>query len=323
MRIKHLLAAAALVGSSLAAGQDYPSRPVSLVVPANAGGGTDIVARVLAEEFSKRLNQSFVVENKGGASGMIGTQIVARAKPDGHTLLFAYSAPIYYARHMFAKVPYDVKRDLAVISEVAANNLIIVVNDKVPAKNMKEFIAWAEQGRGKLNYGSIGIGSAGHLVSAYLNESRKLQMTHVTYKSEAPFGQDLAAGIVPWGVGTLAPMLPHLTSGKVRALAVLADERLPGLPDVPTMKEEGFDDPELQRSMTWFTLSAPAGTPQSILDLLEKHVREIAHSDAMKERFDSLGLAPVGGGAEDFLRNYEATDPIIERLVEISGARNE
>lgn len=308
--------------AGLALAQDYPGKPVTLVVPAAPGGGTDILGRALAEELGKRLNQTVIVDNKAGASGMIGAQAVVRAAPDGHTLLFAYSAPIYYARHMFAKMPYDVMRDLAVVSEVAANNLVVVVNSGLPIKDMKSFMAWAQQGKGKLAYGSIGVGSAGHLAAAYLNASRGLEMSHVPYKSEAPFAQDLAAGVVPWGMGTLAPMLPHLQSGKVRAIAVLADKRLPALPEVPTMKELGYADPEL-RSMSWFTLSAPARTPQPILDLLEKQVREIAQSTTMKARFQVLGLDAVGGSAADFRRHYEASGPVIEKLVKVSGARLE
>ncbi|WP_159914545.1 tripartite tricarboxylate transporter substrate binding protein [Pantoea sp. 18069] len=322
MRIKTLLSIAALACSGFAWGQNYPNRPVTIVVPAGAGGGTDILARAMADELGKRLKQTFIVDNKTGASGMIGTQAVARAAPDGYTLLFAYSAPIYYARHMFAKVPYDVSRDLAVVSEVAANNLILVVNNELPVKDMKDFMAWAQQGKGKLSYGSIGIGSAGHLAAAYLNESRGLAQAHVPYKSEAPFAQDLAGGIVPWGMGTLAPMQPHIQSGKVRPIAVLAENRLPALPNVPTIKELGFPDPEL-RSMTWFTFAAPARTPQPILDLLEKHAREIAHSAEMKARFQVLGLDPIGGSAEEFRRNFEASRPVLERLVKVSGARTE
>lgn len=322
MLLRTLISIVTLAFSVLASAQDYPSKPVTLIVPAAPGGGTDILGRILAEELGKRLKQTFVVENKAGASGMLGAQAVVRAAPDGHTLLFAYSAPIYYARHMFSKMPYDVAHDLAVVSEVAANNLILVVNNEVPAKDMKQFMAWAQQGKGKLSYGSIGIGSAGHLASAHLNASRTLEMVHVPYKSEAPFAQDLAAGVVPWGMGTLAPMLPHIQSGKVRPIAVLADKRLPALPDVPTMKEAGFPDTEL-RSMSWFTLAAPARTPQPVLDLLEKHAREIAQSTMMKARFQVLGLDPVGGSAKDFIRNYEATGPVIEKLVKISGARTE
>ncbi len=323
MRFKKTLASLLLLAcSGLAAAQDYPTKPITLVVPAGPGGGTDILARAMAEELGKRLKQPIVVDNKTGASGMIGTQAVARAAPDGYTLLFSYSAPIYYARHMYAKVPYDVTRDLAVLSEVASNTLVLVVNKDVPVRNMKEFMAWAQQGKGRLSYGSIGVGSAGHLAAAYLNESRHLDMVHAAYKSEAPLAQDLGAGIVPWAMGTLAPMLPFLQNGMVRPIAVLSDQRLPALPEVPTMKEQGCADPEL-RTMAWFVLAAPAKTPKPILDMLEKQAREIAQSPLMKARFQVLGLDGVGGSAADFRKNYEATGPVIEKLVKISGARNE
>lgn len=322
MRIKTLLAIAALAFGTLASAQDYPNRPVTMVVPAGPGGATDIVARVMAEELSKRLKQPFVVENRTGASGMIGTQAVTRAAPDGYTLLLAYSTPIYYARHMFAKVPYDVTRDLAFISEVATTSLILAVHKDVPVKNMKEFMAWAQQGKGKLSYGSYGVGSAGHLMSAYLSQSRNLEMSHVAYKSEAPLAQDLAAGVVPWGIGTLGPMLPNLQSKRVRPIAVMAQRRLPDLPDVPTMAEQGFPDPEF-RTVAWFTLSAPAGTPAPILERLGKEAREITQSTQMKARFQVFGLEGVGSDAAQFQRNFDATSPIIQKLVEISGARTE
>lgn len=322
MRIKTLLATAALAFGTLASAQDYPNRPVTMVVPAGPGGATDIVARVMAEELSKRLKQPFVVENRTGASGMIGTQAVTRAAPDGYTLLLAYSTPIYYARHMFAKVPYDVTRDLDFISEVATTSLILAVHKDVPVKNMKEFMAWAQQGKGKLSYGSYGVGSAGHLMSAYLSQSRNLEMSHVAYKSEAPLAQDLAAGVVPWGIGTLGPMLPNLQSNRVRPIAVMAQRRLPDLPDVPTMAEQGFPDPEF-RTVAWFTLSAPAGTPAPILERLGKEAREITQSTQMKARFQVFGLEGVGSDTAQFQRNFDATSPIIQKLVEISGARTE
>jgi len=320
--IKMIIAAAALASSGLSSAQGYPTRPVTLVVPAAPGGGTDILGRVFAEQLKARLNQPVLVDNKAGASGMIGTQAVAKAAPDGHTLLFTYSSPIYYAQHTFNNVPYNVKRDLAVISEVATNTMILVVNRDVPARNMKEFIAWAKKEKGHLSYGSLGTGSGGHLTAAYLSKLQGLEMVHVPYKSEAPFAQDLAAGMVPWGMGTLAPMLPLIQSGRVRPIAVLSEKRLQGLPNVPTMKEEGFPDPELI-TMSWFVLAAPAGTPKPILELLEKHAREIAHSPAMKARLEELGMDAVGGSAADFRRNFDATSPLIEKLVKISGARNE
>lgn len=327
MNIKTLLkgaalALAALVVSAPALAQDYPRKPVTLVVPAGPGGATDILARVMAEELGKRMKQTFVVDNRTGASGMLGTQAVARAAPDGYTLLLAYSTPIFYAHHMFAKVPYDVKRDFAFISQVATTSLVLAVHKDVPARNMKEFIAWANQNKGKLSYGSYGTGSAGHLMSAYLSQSRGLEMSHVPYKSEAPFVQDLGGGIVPWGIGTAGPLIPHLKNERVRVLAVMGERRLPEFPDVPTMAEQGFKDVEF-RTVAWFTLLAPAGTPPDILARLEKEARAAAQSTPMKARFQVYGLEGVGGSADQFRRDFEAVSPTIEKLVKISGARTE
>lgn len=314
-----LTLAAAAMGAQAQA-PAYPSKPITLVIPAGTGGATDIVGRVMAEELGKRLNAQVIVDNKTGASGMIGAQAVARAPADGHTLLLAYSTPIFYVQHMFSKVPYDVRKDFEFITQVAATSLVLEVNDAVPAKNMKEFMDWAKANKGKVNYGSYGVGSAGHLMSAYLNQSRDLGMTHVPFKSEGPYKQDLAAGNVPWGMGTLGPALPYIKSGKIRPLAILGPKRLPELPDVPTMKEAGFPDPEFN-TVAWFTLLAPAGTPKPIVQRLEKEAMAIIQSTPMKARFQVFGLEPVKGGAEQFRRDFEASSPVIEKLVKISGAK--
>lgn len=314
------LALAGLGRHAQAQGADYPRKAITMVIPAATGGATDIVGRVMAEELAKRLGTQVIVDNKGGASGMIGAQAVARAAPDGHTLLLSYSTPIFYVQHMFSKVPYDVRRDFEFITEVAATSLILEVNADLPVKSMKDFMTWAKANRGRLNYGSYGVGSAGHLMSAYLNQSRDLGMSHVPFKSEGPYKQDLAAGNVPWGMGTLGPALPFIKAGKIRPIAVMGPKRLPELPGVPTMKEAGFPDPEFN-TVAWFTMLAPAGTPRPILERLERESIEIIQSTPMKARFQVFGLEPVKGGREQFLRDFEASAPIIRKLVEISGAK--
>lgn len=329
MRIKTVLATMALAlgaagwaqAQTASAAKDYPNRPITLVVPAGAGGGTDVVARVLADQLGKRLGQA-VVDNKTGASGMLGTQAVARAAPDGYTLLVAYSTPVFYAHHIFAKVPYDIRKDFEFITQLASTSLVMMVNANVPVKNMKEFMAWAQANKGKVNYGSYGQGSAGHLMSAYLSDTRKLDMTHVAYKSESPHIQDLAGGVVSWGLGTIAAAQGVLKDNRVRPIAIYGPKRLAELPDVPTMAEQGFADPEFN-TVAWFTLLAPKGTPKPILQRLEKESVEIIHSTAMKARFQVFGLESVPGGAAQFHKDFDAVDPVIQKLVKISGVKAE
>lgn len=329
MAIKTLWAACSLAcgiwGGAQAQTADtasYPNRPITMVVPAAAGGATDVVARVMAEQLGKRLGQTVLVDNKTGASGMVGATAVARAAPDGYTLLLSYSTPVFYTHHIFPKMNYDIKKDFAFITEVAATSLMVLVNENVPAKNMKEFMAWVKSSPGKINYGSYSPGSPGHLMSAYLSESRKLDMVHVPYKSEAPLIQDLAGGVVPWGMGTLAAGQGMIKAGRMRPIAILGPNRLKELPDVPTMAEQGFPDPEFN-TVAWFTLLAPAGTPKPILARLEKEAIGVLDSTAMKARLQVFGLEPVKGGSAQFHKDFEAVDPLIAKLVKISGFKPE
>lgn len=322
MRKKTLFAVAVLVWSAHCAAQSYPIRPITLVVPTPAGGAADALARSLAESMGKRLGQTIIVDNKPGAGGILAVQMVTRAAPDGYTLLITHSAPIISTPLLYANVPYDVRRDLAFISEISTARTVLAVNREVPAKTVPEFLAWAAGNRGKVSYGSYGTGSFGHLAGAYLNHSRRLDMTHIAYKGEAPMVQALIGGHISWAIGTVKTLEPHLQSGRLRALAILGSERAEELPNVPTMIEAGIADQEL-KPLGWMGLMARAGTPAPILSRLESEARAAVQSIAMRERLRALSLEPVGSTSAQFRREFESAEPVVERLIKLSGAKAE
>ena len=317
-----LLLAAALACGTLQAAEPFSSRPITLVVPQPAGGAADALARTLGEEMGRRLGTTFIVENRPGASGMLGTNVVARAKPDGHTLLVTNSTPVLTLPYMFDKVPYDVNRDLRFITQISSGQLVLVVNHEIPARNMKEFMDWAAQNRGKVNYGSFGVGTSGHLVASYLSHSRGLDMTHVPFKGEVPLIQELVGGRVSWGFTTLGPVVPHLQTGRLRALAVIADQRPKELPDVPTMAEAGMKDAEF-KPMGWFAMLAPAGMSEAVSRRLEKEARAAIATPEMQARIQAYGMDAIGNSGEDARKEYELLAPVVERMVKTSGAKLE
>ena len=321
--IKGLVAAATLALAGLAPAQDYPIRPITFVVPAPPGGAVDGIARALADEMGRRLGQPIVVDNKAGASGVLATQAVARANPDGYTLLVTHSAPILNVPYLLPKVPYDPKRDLSYVSQICTGQLVVAVNPKmVPARTMKDFVAWAEKNKGKVSYGSYGLGGAGHLYSAYLSQSRDLDMVHVAYKGEAQMIQDLLGGQIAWGIGSLGALAPFLENGKLAALATVADRRPQNLPDVPTLAEAGFTDREF-KSFGWIGLLAPANVPAPVLARIEKEARAAVQSTAMKARIQVYGADPMGSSSGEFRREVELMSPVIEKMIKTSGIRLE
>jgi tripartite-type tricarboxylate transporter receptor subunit TctC len=313
-------AIAALAVGATAHAQEYPSRPITFVVPAPPGGATDAIARVLAEQMGKSMKTTIIVDNKPGAAGMLGAQAVARANPDGYTVLVAHSGPIAYAPYMFSKVPYNVQRDFAPITEICSASLVYAVGKDVPAKTMKEFIAWAGKNKGKVNYGSFGVGSSSHLLNAYLSESHKLDMNHVAYKGEAPMTQDMLGGQIEAAIGTAGTLAPHFATHQLRPLAVIGEQRLKDLPGVPTMAEAGLADDEY-RVMGGMLMMAPAGTPAPVLSRLESGARAAIQTPASKARFQVYGLVGMGNSAAEFRRNLEASAPLIQKLIKVSGAK--
>ncbi len=307
---------------SLCHAQTYPSRPITLVVPAPAGGTLDTMGRTLAQEMARQMGQPVIVDNKPGAGGILAVQTVTRAAPDGYTLLLTHSAPIISTPYLLSKVPYDVRRDLAFISQVATGQFVLAVNQRVPATDMKAFLAWAAQNKDKVSFGSYGVGSFAHLAGAYLNQSRGLDMVHVAYKGEGPMVQDLGAGQISLAISTLTSMAPYIQSGKVRPLAVFGDHRARSLPNVPTMAEAGLADPELG-SAAWAGLLARAGTPPAILARLEQEASTAARSKPMAARLGLSNSEPIGNTGAEFKRDFEAIEPTVRRLIRMSGAKAE
>lgn len=321
VQLKHLIVAVLAACAGLATAQSYPSKPITFVVPAAAGGAADVLARALAQQMGQQMGQQIIVDNRPGAGGVMGAQLVAHAAADGYTLLVTPSAPLLTSPFLFSNVKYNARRDFAFITPLCTGSLVLAVNpQRVPAHSMKEFVTWAQGQRGQLSYGSYGVGSAAHLLGAYLDQSRRLDMTHIAYKGEAPLLQDLAGGQVPTGIATSGSMAPHLQSGRLRALAVLGDRRLPELPEVPTMKEAGFSDPEFT-PIGWAALVAPAATPPAILQRLEQEARAAVQTATMQARFQIFGMRALGTSSAEFRREFDAQSLIVERLVKLSAAK--
>ncbi len=210
----------------------------------------------MADEMGRRLGQPMVVENRAGASGIVGASYVAKAPADGYTVMFTTTLPIMTNQFVYAKLPYDPRKDFALISQVATGHLVMAVHPSVQAKSVKDFVAWAQHNKGKVNYGSWGVGSAAHLMGAFLSNSRNMDMSHIAYKGEAPMLQDLIGGQVQMAIGSYMSIKPYLESGKLRALAVTGDKRIDGISDVPTFQQAGLTEPEF-RPVGWLVLVRP------------------------------------------------------------------
>jgi tripartite-type tricarboxylate transporter receptor subunit TctC len=280
-----VVASGAAILASPALAQNYPDKPITMVVPAPPGGGTDLVARLYSDRLGQELGQQVLVDNKGGGNGNVGTAIVARAKPDGYTLLMQYSA--YHSANPALMKDLNWKpEDFAGVAMGAVAPHVIVIAKKVPAGDLKSFIAYAKENKGKLNYASVGAGSVPHLGGVLLNKAAGIDLTHIPYKGAGPATQDLVAGQVELMVVTPPSVSGHIRNGNVKALALASETRHPAFPEIPTTQEVGLPGYTLDG---WFALFAPAGTPQPIVDRLNAAMRKIARTEAVKERANQLG----------------------------------
>lgn len=302
MRALQQLAAAFFAMSLLAiaapaAAQQYPSRPVRLVVPFPPGGSTDILGRALAQKLSEAWGQQFVVENRPGAGGSIGADQAAKAAPDGYTLLMAHIGTLAVNPALYPKLPYDPVRDFAPVSLMAIVPNVLVVNPSVPAKNVTELIAYARANPGKLNYSSGGNGSAAHLAMEYFKLQTQTDIVHVPYKGTAPAVTDLIAGQVSLTMTGAPVVMPQVMAGKLRALGVSSPARLEAFPQVPTIAESGvpgFD------ATQWYGVVAPAGTPREIVAKLNAEINKVMQTKEMKERLLAEGAIAAPDTSDAF-----------------------
>jgi tripartite-type tricarboxylate transporter receptor subunit TctC len=263
----------------------YPSRPITLLVPAAAGGTTDLAARMISEPLSKAFGQQVVVDNRPGGNGTIATTAVARAKPDGYTLLMQYSG-YHVITPAIVKQSWDPVKDFAPVANVLSAPQVIVVRPDLPIKTLSELVSYAKANPGKLNYASSGNGSLQHVTGEVLNQLAGINMTHVPYKGTAPALTDLLGGSVDLTFTTAPPLIGHIKAGKLRPLAITGNSRLPSLPNVPTASEAGL--PKLDVS-SWFAVYAPAGTPKPIIDKLTTEIAKVMQTDAFKRKAEEQG----------------------------------
>jgi tripartite-type tricarboxylate transporter receptor subunit TctC len=298
--------------------QPYPSKPIHFVVPYPAGGPLDAVARLLGQKVSESVKQPVVVENKAGAGGNIGADYVAKAAPDGYTILMGAVATHAINPTLYASIPYDPVRDFIPVTQVASTPNVLVVNPSIPASSVKEFIAYAKANPGKLNFGSGSTGSAGHLAGELFKSMAGVQMTHIPYKGAAPAMQDLIAGQVQLMFDNLASSLAQVRAGKVKALAVTTAKRSPLAPDLPTIAESGLPGFDIN---TWFGIFAPANTPRDIVDRLHNEFANALAAPDVREKMLNLGAEPVSSTPEQFAAYIRAEAAKYARVIKASGAK--
>jgi tripartite-type tricarboxylate transporter receptor subunit TctC len=286
---------------ALATTTTYPSKPIRLIVPFTAGGGTDISARIVGQKLSERLGVGIVVDNRTGAGGIVGTEIAARAAPDGYTLVLVSSSHAINPS-LHRKLPYDSVKDFAPVALVVLSPGMLVVNNSVPAHTVKEFVEWVRSKPGQLTYGSAGTATPVHLSMELLKSVEHLDIVHAPYKGAAAAIPDLLGGHIVAMIPSTASVLPLVKAGKLRALAVTSQARTAAAPDVPTMIESGVSDYD---ASSWYGLLAPAGTPRAIVARLNAEIAQVLRMNDVRERLIGQGLDPAGGTPAEFAKKID------------------
>jgi tripartite-type tricarboxylate transporter receptor subunit TctC len=308
----------ATVTPSIALAQAYPSKPIRLVVPFPAGGSLDVIARAIGQKLSEAWGQPVIVDNRPGAGGNIGADLVAKSAPDGYTVLEGALSTHAVNVSLYAKLPYDPIKDFAPITLVAVTPNVLVLNPSVPANSVKELIAYAKANPGKLSFGSGSNGSAGHLAGELFKIDAGVDMVHVPYKGAAPAMQDLLGGQIQLMFDNLANSMQQVRAGKLKALAVTTQQRSPLVPDLPTLAEAGVPGFDIS---TWWGFMAPAGTPSYIIAKWNTEVTRILRTPEMKAVFALQGAEPAPDTPEQFASFIKSEIPKYAKIVKESGAK--
>jgi tripartite-type tricarboxylate transporter receptor subunit TctC len=318
----HFIAFLALLLTTNAAlaQQNYPSKTITLVVPFAPGGSSDLISRLIAQKLTEEWKKQVIVDNRPGGAGVIGMQAVARAVPDGHTLILGHIGVLAVNPAMFATLPYDAVKDYAPISLVATVPTVLAVHPSVPAHNLKELLALTKSKPGTYFYGTAGNGSAGHLAMEYLKQQTGLEATHVPYKGTGPMITDLLAGQTHMTVTGAAPLMPHITSGKIRPLAVGTATRTPALPDLPTVAESGYENFETSQ---WYGVLAPAKTPPAVVQKIAAAIKHAVAQPDVIERFQHDGSIPKATTPEEFAAFIESEAKRWAVVVKSAGIKAE
>ena len=306
----------ALLGFGQAASaQNWPARPVRIIVPFPPGGSTDIVARYVATHLAETLKSPFVIENRGGAGGNIGADAVAKAAPDGHTFLFGTTGPLASAKYMNAKLPFDPQKDFAPVVLVAEVPIAVIVNARIQATDLRSLLDMARSKPGQLAYATPGPATTGHIGGEWLKKLAGVDITHVPYRGSGPATNDLVANQVPVAIDSLVSYMPHIRNRELRVLAVATRERFRGLPDVPTAREQGVD---MEISL-WFAIAAPAGTARDIIARLNREVDAYVKQPSFARQLEALAAQPLGGTVEDAQRYLAAEAARWKKMIESTG----
>jgi tripartite-type tricarboxylate transporter receptor subunit TctC len=310
-------AASIALVSAHALAQAYPTKPVRMISPSGAGGPVDVICRLVAQGLTDVLKQQVVVENRVGAAGLIGTEFVSKAAPDGYTLLFGFSGPLAIVPNLNPNTPYDPVADLAPVSQVAAAPYVLLVHPSVPAKTVKELVALAKSRPGKMNFGSGGVGVGIHMASELFSHIAGIRMVHVPYKGAAPAMTAVIAGEVDMMFNGIPPTLPHIKSGRVRVIAIGSAKRTDLLPGVPTVQESGVDF----ATEGWYGVVAPKGTPQPIIDTLHKALVQAMGSAEMKASMSKLAVETSATTPAEFGKFIRSENQRWGKVIKAAGIK--